>query len=110
MTGALFKNLVRLELLEAVRPALLVRFFEPYADYLCARNIVLDEQQVDREWVRRLHELLNSVDDEMPADLQQAIIDVADIASEQGHEQMLATLRQRQLSMFGTPTRLTAPE
>ena len=39
---ALTAHLVRLDLLEAVRPELLIRFLRPFEDYLTSRGVALD--------------------------------------------------------------------
>ena len=75
------KNLVRLSLLERVSPELLVRFLRPFEEFLTARQVTLDGVKHDHAWVGALHEVLITVDSEMPGDLQQALLDVADLGA-----------------------------
>jgi hypothetical protein len=44
-------DLVRLELLEAVQPALLQRFLQPFAEYLGERGIRLQGAALDDAWL-----------------------------------------------------------
>ena len=105
-SGPVIKNLVRLSLLEQVSPELLVRFLRPFEDYLAAREIRLDGTDHDHDWVGALHQVLVAVDPEMPGRLQQALLDIADLASAQGHEMALELVGERQLVMFGPGSRL----
>jgi hypothetical protein len=94
------KNLVRLSLLERVTPELLVRFLRPYESFLVDRGLSLDGGPHDHAWVGALHRVLNTVDATMPGVLVQAFLDVADLASEQGHEAALNLAGERQLNLF----------
>jgi hypothetical protein len=109
MKLTLLKPLVRLDLLEAVRPELLTRFLRPFEGYLAARGIVLGGS-TDLDWVSRLHQVLSTVDAEAPADLQQALLDIADLTStDDAHENVLTAARDQQLGLFAVnPT--TTPE
>ena len=78
------KSLVRLSLLERVSPELLVRFLRPFEDYLTARQVTLDGAKHDHAWVGALHEVLITVDPEMPGDLQQALLDVTEFWLDRG--------------------------
>lgn len=100
-SAPLIKNLVRLSLLERVSPELLVRFLRPYEGYLAGRGVNLDGVEHDHAWVGELHRVLCVVDPTMPGALQQAFLDVADLASEQGHEAALNLAGERQLNLFG---------
>lgn len=102
-------DIVRLDLLEAVRPELLLRFLRPFATYLAARAIPLDDLVVSPEWLGALHRVLNAVDPQMPAELQQALLDIADLTTDAAHEQVLALARHQQLSLFTVNAR-TTPE
>lgn len=106
--GALV-DVVRLELLEAVTPELLLRFLRPFASYLARRGVQLEDVAVDDAWLGQLHQVLNAVDPAMPAELQQGLIDIADLTSESAHEQVLVAARERQLSLF-TAAPTTTPE
>ena len=99
-SAPLIKNLVRLSLLERVSPELLVRFLRPYEGYLAGRGVSLDGVELDHAWVGELHRVLCVVDPTMPGALQQAFLDVADLASEQGHEAALNLAGERQLNLF----------
>ena len=83
---ALTAHLVRLDLLEAVRPELLIRFLRPFEDYLTSRGVALDGVACATEWIATLHAVLNAVDPEIPGELQQGLLDVADLTTESAHE------------------------
>ena len=100
MSQPAVKGLVRLSLLERVTPDLLVRFLRPYEDFLTDRGVELDGVEHDHEWVGRLHRLLTRVDPGLPGELQQALLDVADLANTQGHELALELAGERQVSLF----------
>ena len=104
------KNLVRLSLLERVSPELLVRFLRPFEDYLSARQVSLDGVKHDHAWVGGLHEQLITADPAMPGDLQQALLDVADLASDQGHELALELAGERQLTLFAPGSEMGAED
>lgn len=104
------KNLVRLSLLERVTPELLVRFLRPYEAYLSGRGLSLDGAPRDHAWVGALHQTLNTVDPAMPGVLVQAFLDVADLASEQGHEAALNLAGERQLNLFSKSGEVSAED
>ncbi len=94
------KNLVRLSLLERVSPVLLVRFLRPYEGYLAARGLSLDGVTHDLAWVGALHHVMSVVDATTPGALVQAFLDVAELASDEGHEAALNLAGERQLNLF----------
>ncbi|RYE93889.1 MAG: hypothetical protein EOO75_03355 [Myxococcales bacterium] len=93
-------HLVRFRLLERVSPELLVRFLKPHEDYLRQHDVYLDGVVIDGPWRSRLHQVLQRVDDRMPGDLQQGLIDIANIADQQGHEHALMARHEHQLDLF----------
>lgn len=109
MSTPTVKHIVRLSLLERVSPELLLRFLRPFGAYLADRGIALEDCEPNLEWVGRLHAVLTAVDPAMPGRLQQALLDVADLASDQGHEAALQVAGQRQLGLFCAPAN-EAPE
>ena len=109
-SGPVIRGLVRLSLLERVTPELLVRFLRPFGDYLAARAVQLDGVEHDHAWVGGLHDVLIAVDPEMPGKLQQALLDVADIASDQGHETAVNLAGERQLNLFSTGGNISAED
>jgi len=104
------KNLVRLSLLERVSPELLVRLLRPYEDYLSGRGVSLDGVEHDHAWVGELHRVLCAVDPTMPGKLQQALLDVADLASDRGHEAALNLAGERQLSLLSASGDVSAED
>ena len=90
---ALSTYLVRLELLEAVTADLLLRFLRPFTSYLASRGVPLEGGAVSEKWREHLHAALNDVDPAMPAELQQSLVDVADLASEGAHDHVLAVAK-----------------
>lgn len=102
------RNVVRLSLLEQVSPTYLLRFLQPFAEYLAGRGVLLAGAEVDHEWIGRLHQVLNAVDPEMPSKLEQALLDVADLASDEAHEQIVQLAGERQLSLFSPGREMSA--
>ena len=98
---ALSTYLVRLELLEAVTADLLLRFLRPFTSYLASRGVPLEGGAVSEKWREHLHAALNDVDPTMPAELQQSLVDVADLANEAAHDHVLAVAK-------GAPLRVLA--
>ena len=104
-------HLVRFRLLERVSPELLVRFLKPHEAYLHAHDVHLDGVVIDGAWRSQLHRVLQRVDERMPPTLQQGLIDIANIADQQGHEHALAARHQHQLDLFEqTPARTPIDE
>jgi len=103
------KGLVRLSLLQQTDPLLLVRFLDPYKEYLNERSIKLSEATADPKWIRRLYVVLTAADDEMPSQLVQALLDIADVASASGQEIALALSKEKQLNLF-EKEQITGPE
>jgi hypothetical protein len=89
-----------------VQPELLLRFLRPFAAYLHARGIRL-EGAFGEGWMAELHRTLNAVDPAMPPELQQGLLDIADLTSEAAHEQVLALAQQ--LDLFAERAQ-TTPE
>lgn len=108
--GPVIRGLVRLSLLERVSTHLLVRFLRPFEDYLGARGVPLHGVAYDHAWLGLLHGVLIAVDPAMPGQLQQALLDVADLASEAGHEAALHLAGERQLDLFGAGAELSAED
>ncbi|MFI5298637.1 MAG: hypothetical protein ACHREM_11105 [Polyangiales bacterium] len=101
--------LVRLSLFEATQPALLVRFLRPFAAYVASRGVALDAIANDAGQLAALHDVLSAVDRDMPVALQQALVDVAELATEGAHDHVLKIARTQQLGLFGVTAR-TTPE
>ncbi|MFH0903369.1 MAG: hypothetical protein V2A73_22300 [Pseudomonadota bacterium] len=98
----ILKDIVRLSLLERVSPDYLVRFLRLYQDYLGTKDVLLDDVEVNERWIGHLYGVLTACDPAMPAGLQQALLDVAELASDDAHEQLLELAGERQLSLFRT--------
>ena len=106
----LLNNIVRLSLLERVRPEYLLSFLRPFAGYLGGKDVVLDGVALDHDWIGHLHAVLCAVDPEMPSKLQQALLDIADLAGDEAHEQILELAGERQLSLFHPGGELSAED
>jgi len=92
------RNVVRLELLEQADPQLLRRFLGRYQAHLHERGIHLDDVSPNAAWLDALHGVLQRVD--LDPRLQQDLIDLGELASEEGHQQALRTIFRAQLSLF----------
>jgi hypothetical protein len=106
MAEAVLKNVAPLALLERVSPELLLRFLRPYEAYLQSRGVPVEGISPDSAWVRKLHAALQQVDPEMPTALQQGLVDIADLATEQGLEQALRVSNKEQLNLFTKDSRV----
>lgn len=106
----LLNNIVRLSLLERVRPEYLLRLLRPFETYLAGKDVVLDGVAIDHDWTGHLHVVLCAVDPKMPSKLQQALLDIADLAGDEAHEQILELAGERQLSLFHPGGELSAED
>jgi len=106
----LLSNIVRLSLLEGVRPEYLLQFLRPFEPYLADKGVMLDGVALDHDWIGHLHVVLSAVDPAMPPVLQQALLDIAELASDEAHEQVLELAGERQLSLFVLGRELTAED
>jgi hypothetical protein len=97
-TAVTLRNVVRLELLEQADPQLLRRFLSGYADHLRSRGIHLDDVSQHPGWLDALHGVLQRVD--LDPRLQQDLIDLGELASEEGHQQALRMIFRAQLNLF----------
>ena len=102
-------QLVSLALLEATQPCLLVRFLRPFEAYLATRGINLECVADHAHVLAALYGVLTAVDRDMPVALQQALVDVAELATDAAHEHVLTIARNQQLGLFGVTAR-TTPE
>jgi hypothetical protein len=100
-------QLVSLALLEATHPPLLVRFLRPFEAYLAARAVDLESVAGDANGLVALYAVLTAVDRAMPVALQQALVDVAELATDAAHEHVLGMVRSAQLGLFETSARTT---
>jgi hypothetical protein len=100
MAGPVFKNLVRLELLESVRADYLVRFLRPYESYCRSKGVWLDGVDFNQTWIERLYRVLSVSDPKMPPELLQALLDIVDLVGETEHDQIICAAKERQLDLF----------
>ena len=87
-----------------------MRLLRPFEDYLSCHQVKLDGVKYDHAWVGALHDVLISVDPAMPGELQQLLLDVADLASEQGHELALELAGERQRTLFAPGSEMSAED
>lgn len=92
------KNVVRFELLEQADPELLRKFLLLYRGHLQSKGINLDDFSPSMEWLETLHAVLQRVD--LDPQLQQDLIDLGEMASEEGHQQALRMAYRAQLELF----------
>jgi hypothetical protein len=85
------KDVVRLDILEAVRPALLRRFLVAFGAPVAYHGVAIT---VDRAvGVAGFYEALGQVDSSVPSALKQALVAIGDLANDGGHDHVLATAR-----------------
>lgn len=92
------RNVVSLDLLEQADPQLLWKFLSRYQSHLRERGIALDKAPRTPASLDALHGVLQRVD--LDPGLQQDLIDLGELASEEGHQQALRTIFRAQLSLF----------
>lgn len=92
------RNVVSYELLEQVNPALLLALLQRYRASLEPLGVCLDDVAPSAGWLAALHEVLQRVD--LDPGLQQALIDIGEMATEEGHEHTLQNARRAQLELF----------
>lgn len=102
-------SFVRLSLLERVRPETLLRVLRPFEGYLGDQDVHLGDE-VDLAWIGRLHGALCAVDPAMPAALQRALHEIADVAHEEALLQGLELAGERHLALVRPGTKLTAED
>jgi hypothetical protein len=96
-----FQHVVELSLLEALRPELLFALLRPYEQALAAFGIVVDRSEYSSAWLLRLHSVLNRDDAALPAPLQSALIDIADLSTEAGGDLIITEARRSGVELFG---------
>jgi hypothetical protein len=89
-----FQHVVELSLLEALRPELLLALLTPHKDALAAFGIVVDRSAYSSAWLLRLHSVVNRDDAELPAPLQAALMDIADLSTDAGGELIISEARR----------------
>ena len=94
------RDLIRLPVLESASRDRLRSLLEPHAEYLGLRGVCLDEADYEPTWLRQLDQVLNRADPSMPAALENAMLDIAELANDAGHERLLEVGVERQLSLF----------
>ena len=88
-----------LSLLLRTSPKYLVPFFRPFEGFLAERGVRLEEAH-DRAWVERLIEALTAPEANLPSALAQALLDVSELAGNEGLVNALDAPHVRQLDLF----------
>jgi hypothetical protein len=94
-----FQYVVDLSLLEALRPELLVALLKPYERALAGFGIIVDRSQYSSTWLGSLHSVLNRDDAKLPAPLQSALMDIADLSTVAGGELIIAEALRRGIEL-----------
>jgi hypothetical protein len=92
------RNVVKFELLDQVSGPLLERFLRRFQDRVESKGICLAEFSTDQAWLLKLHDVLRRVD--LDPELQQALVDLGEMSSLEGHDHLLRATRQHQEELF----------
>jgi hypothetical protein len=84
-----FRHVVDISLLKSVRPDLLAAFLRPFGADLSAAGLALQDAP-SAAWLEELGAMLNRDAPELPAALQADLVDIAELATPVGHEQIMA--------------------
>ena len=96
-----FRHVVEMSLLKSVRPDLLAAFLRPFSGELSSAGLALpDEPSVP--WLEELSVMLNRDVAELPAALQGALVDIAELATPVGHEQIMALADERGIALVSS--------
>ena len=95
---AKLRNVVKYELLEQVSGRLLLMFLRRFQDRVESHGIRLAEFSTEEAWLLKLHDILQRVD--LDPELQQALVDLGEVSSPEGHEHLLRATRQHQEELF----------
>ena len=96
------RNVVHPKLLELAQDDELRRFFAPYEAYLTQRGVFLEGTEMNDAWRSHLHRVLVQLDPTIPVEMQQGLVDIADVVSERAHDDARTLARGRQLPLFDT--------
>ena len=96
-----FRHVVDISLLKSVRPDLLATFLRPFAVELRSAGLVLLDEP-SGTWLEELSAMLNRDDAVLPAALQAALVDVAELATPVGHEQIMAIAEERGITLISS--------
>ncbi len=96
-----FRHVVELSLLD-VRPDLLVAFLEPFVVDLATVGLALPSERPSIPWLLERCATLNRDSAELPAALLAALIDIADLATPVGHEQIVTLADERGIALVGS--------
>ena len=102
-----FRHVVELSLLKSVRSDFLVAFLRPFAAELDAAGLALPKKP-SISWLTDLAATLNCDGPVLPASLQAALVDLAELATPLGHEQIMALAEERGMTLV--PADETIPQ
>jgi len=95
-----FKYVIELSLLKATRPRFLLAVLAPYGPQLASLGLSAYPAGDASRWCLHLQSLLNRDAEAVPAALQSALIEIADLATELGHEVIVAQAIERGVDLF----------
>ena len=93
-----FRHVVEISLLKSVRPDLLAAFLRPFSADFVAVGLALPAEP-SALWLAELAAKLNR-DAVLPAALQAALVDIANLATPVGHEQVMTLAEQRGIELL----------
>lgn len=73
---------------------------KPYGRQLASLGIRVDPKGHSARWLTRLHSVLNRDGETVPAALQSAFMEIADLATELGHEMIVTQAIERGVDLF----------
>lgn len=93
------EGLIRLALIERVSPELLIRLLRPYERHLMNLGAHLEGVERDSAWAHALRQVLIS-ERGIPEELREALLDISDLATEEGHENILRLAEERHIELL----------
>ena len=96
-----FRHVVEISLLKAVHSDLLTAFLRPFSAELSNAGLALPHTP-SVGWLEELGSMLNRDDTVLPAALQAALVDVANLATPVGHEQIVTLAAERGIALAST--------
>lgn len=99
LLNKILRDIVHPRLIDLAPEEALRDFLKPHEKYLACRGIFLEGTEMNHAWKASLHRMLVQFDPDMPGDLQQGFIDIADVVNERAHDLSVDLARVRQIKL-----------